>query len=1616
MARARLLAALIIGALLLCMAGPQLALADPFGQPDNFAPVDGATEIGPTFEFQFDYPPDPAGLELYATQWQWRTPTGNYDSPFYDTGVLVGDSILATYPAGLFAYNQTYYWHVRAQNNRGEWSAWSTETSFTTIANLPPSQPQNTVPGNGATSIPRNPVLAATEFRDPNYDREELVLGSEDQHAASRWQVRTTSGNYDSPAMDSGTVTGGDQLTSYYIDLDHQLAADTQYYFRVCYRDSYGNWSAWSDETSFTTGTDSSNLSQPVNMSPFNGAIDISPDHQLQSSPFYAEGGRSHFASQWQVRTTSGNYTDPVFSSPIDTTNLTAISMPVGTMDLSTTYYWHVRYQDNKGAWSAWSAETSFTLVPNRTPATPANRVPAAGATGVSVTPVLGASPFSDPDTTGYSALADSHAASQWQVRTTSGNYDSPAVDSGTVTGSDQLTSYYIDPAHQLALSTTYYWRVRYQDSFGLWSAWSAETSFTTEATTPDPTRPVNVSPYDGATNISPDHQLQSSPFYAEGGRSHFASQWQVRTTSGNYTDPVFSSPIDTTNLTAISMPVGTMDLSTTYYWHVRYQDNKGAWSAWSAETSFTLVPNRTPATPANRVPAAGATGVSVTPVLGASPFSDPDTTGYSALADSHAASQWQVRTTSGNYDSPAVDSGTVTGSDQLTSYYIDPAHQLALSTTYYWRVRYQDSFGLWSAWSAETSFTTEATTPDPTRPVNVSPYDGATNISPDHQLQSSPFYAEGGRSHFASQWQVRTTSGNYTDPVFSSPIDTTNLTAISMPVGTMDLSTTYYWHVRYQDNKGAWSAWSAETSFTLVPNRTPATPANRVPAAGATGVSVTPVLGASPFSDPDTTGYSALADSHAASQWQVRTTSGNYDSPAVDSGTVTGSDQLTSYYIDPAHQLALSTTYYWRVRYQDSFGLWSAWSAETSFTTEATTPDPTRPVNVSPFNGAIDISPDHQLQSSPFYAEGGRSHFASQWQVRTTSGNYTDPVFSSPIDTTNLTAISMPVGTMDLSTTYYWHVRYQDNKGAWSAWSAETSFTLVPNRTPATPANRVPAAGATGVSVTPVLGASPFSDPDTTGYSALADSHAASQWQVRTTSGNYDSPAVDSGTVTGSDQLTSYYIDPAHQLALSTTYYWRVRYQDSFGLWSAWSAETSFTTEATTPDPTRPVNVSPYDGATNISPDHQLQSSPFYAEGGMHQASYWQVAAEGATQKNPDGGYQQPLFDSRIDHANLQSMALPPGLADYGRTYFWHVKYQDGTGAWSEWSDETSFTIVANLPPGIPVNLQPANGTADLGRTPELTASAFNDCDSTAYAALTDSHEASHWQVRSGDGDYTSPAWDSGQEGAPATSIKVPSGKLLSGAIYYWHVRYQDSCGNWSGWSLETSFTTRSAPTPAAGFSADRTSVVAGQDLVTFTDESTHGSEIVRWAWDFGDGSTDNWTAITRPPDGRIVHRYGSGAVGPQTVTLTVFCAESATGDSETMTVTVSARPAASFDLSSRSPTTGSAVTMTDTSTPADGITSWKWWFDDGTTVTWASPEEREAAGGQVRHTFTKDGTHAVSLTVRSELGDSHFIQQVRIPASGGFRFGLWMIPAAAATVLVLTGAVYLVRRRKAS
>jgi PKD repeat protein len=230
------------------------------------------------------------------------------------------------------------------------------------------------------------------------------------------------------------------------------------------------------------------------------------------------------------------------------------------------------------------------------------------------------------------------------------------------------------------------------------------------------------------------------------------------------------------------------------------------------------------------------------------------------------------------------------------------------------------------------------------------------------------------------------------------------------------------------------------------------------------------------------------------------------------------------------------------------------AWSATTPTNAAKAQSPPNRPANVSPANEATAVSLTPTLQSSAFSdPDAGDSHAASQWQITTAAGKYSSPIFDSGREASNLVRLTLPTGILEANTKYYWHVRHMDSHEDWSIWSVQTSFTTLvvpPASPPGQPSNVSPPNLATGINLTPTLHSSAFWGQGGT--------HAASQWQVTTVSNSYDSTVFDN--VTYVPNLTSMVV-PSGLLNYSTTYYWRVRYQDSQSLWSQWSSETCFAT-----------------------------------------------------------------------------------------------------------------------------------------------------------------------------------------------------------------------------------------------------------------------------------------------------------------------------------------------------------------------------------------------------------------------------------------------------------------------
>lgn len=310
----------------------------------------------------------------------------------------------------------------------------------------------------------------------------------------------------------------------------------------------------------------------------------------------------------------------------------------------------------------------------------PVNSTPAANATGVSTTITLSASAY-------YSLYGIAHSAAQFQVSTTA---DFASTVRDTTLGA--VTSWAVSPA--LSTNTAYYWRVRYKDAENTWSDWSTPTLFTTSAAII--TTPSITSPAAGATGVSRTPTLTSSAFaVTDGTDTHASSRWQVATDAA-FTNLVVDSGNSTTAKTSYTLGTN-LNYGTTYYARVMHNGTALGGSSWSNTVSFTVLVGEV-VTPSITSPTSGATNVSMSPSLTSSAFA------YAGAADTHAMTDWEIRTA-------ANGGGTLTWSstNNSTNKVNITASGLAGSTTYYARCRHKGTTYGWSAWSADVSFTTQA-------------------------------------------------------------------------------------------------------------------------------------------------------------------------------------------------------------------------------------------------------------------------------------------------------------------------------------------------------------------------------------------------------------------------------------------------------------------------------------------------------------------------------------------------------------------------------------------------------------------------------------------------------------------------------------------------------------------------------------------------------------------------------------------------------------------------------------------------------------------------------------------------------------------------------------------
>jgi hypothetical protein len=132
-----------------------------------------------------------------------------------------------------------------------------------------------------------------------------------------------------------------------------------------------------------------------------------------------------------------------------------------------------------------------------------------------------------------------------------------------------------------------------YQDDDGTWSDWTPTISFTTVDIYID--QPTITNPTNGSTNVGETPTFTTDTFNCINGTdTHASSSWYLYRTSDEIL--VWSSVGDTTNLTSIDLPSGTVDTSTEYRLEVThtgttYGASDAGLSTYTTSASFNPMP-----------------------------------------------------------------------------------------------------------------------------------------------------------------------------------------------------------------------------------------------------------------------------------------------------------------------------------------------------------------------------------------------------------------------------------------------------------------------------------------------------------------------------------------------------------------------------------------------------------------------------------------------------------------------------------------------------------------------------------------------------------------------------------------------------------------------------------------------------------------------------------------------------------------------------------------------------------------------------------------------------------------------------------------------------------------
>ncbi|MEM2251342.1 MAG: Ig-like domain-containing protein [Candidatus Hadarchaeales archaeon] len=686
-----------------------------------------------------------------------------------------------------------YYWRVRARDNAGNESGWSSVQRFR-VDTIPPAAPQVVGPENGknltvfgaSVTIPAEnsyPLIVGIGFDDnedfssvdnvlmaifylPKYiDNSVISVFAADILMDASNLIHVDNSGYPSQVIhryQSGSVIveltincAPDGTIQRITFVQYSpLLRDGVYYAISAAIDDAGNMSDFSNIRWFRL--DTVPPAPPVLVSPANR------ENTNDNTPTLV--WNNVFENSLPVVYTIEVDNEDTFTAPLVFTTTLTVWSTTGTSSVITpvlpdgVYYWRVRARDNAGNEGPWSSVWRFRV---DTIAPPAPTL---------ISPENGLKTKNTTITFVWSAVSDNSLPIKYYISFSDvSNFSHENY--GTWTENTSMTANNVPDG-------LWYWRVKAKDNAGNEGPWSA--IWCVRVDTVPPAAPILVSPTNGENTSDNTPRLTwQVPFENS---LPLSFQVQVATDNG-FSNIVRTSAWVFDNYWEVSPALP----DNVYYWRVKARDNAGNEGSWSSVWSFRVVA-APPATPSLIAPANGSWIEENRPTLRWTAVVDPSGIKYVVQVDNE-----------NTFSSPLVHENV----NVIDNFYTLP---IALPEgLYFWRVKAVSGSGLESGWSSIWSFGVDNSIPS--APTIVSPITGEnTNDNTPTLIWQRVVDPSG------IKYEIQIDN----DENFTSPFLTRdNLTNENYVLENALPDGKWYWRVRAVDGAGHASAWS--TSWFIV-------------------------------------------------------------------------------------------------------------------------------------------------------------------------------------------------------------------------------------------------------------------------------------------------------------------------------------------------------------------------------------------------------------------------------------------------------------------------------------------------------------------------------------------------------------------------------------------------------------------------------------------------------------------------------------------------------------------------------------------------------------------------------------------------------------------------------